>query len=389
MARHRFDIVQESGAAPAQSQTPSAPHIVFEHLAKTYAARDRRVAALEDVSFSVERGEIFGIIGRSGAGKSTLLRAINMLERPSGGSVRVGNVDVGALDEDGLVALRRRVGMIFQHFNLLSAKTVADNVGLPLRVAGLGRATIARRVDKLLDLVGLREQAKAYPAQLSGGQKQRVGIARALVHEPEILLCDEPTSALDPETTHSILGLLRDINRQLGLTVVLITHDMAVIREICHRVLVLDQGRVVEHGDVWRVFGAPHADATRALLRPLRQGLPADIAARMVSERGTGPADVILALRYTGNGTRNGTRGEARNMRLAGTGFAAAATPGVPLRTLAVLGPRARLLQGGVERITGHAQGELLVALPAEDYDEAALAAADHVEVIGYVPVHA
>jgi len=363
MARHRFDIVQEGSAALAQV----APHIVFENLAKTYTVRDRRVAALEDVSFSVERGEIFGIIGRSGAGKSTLLRAINMLERPSGGTVRVGDVDVGALDEDGLVALRRRVGMIFQHFNLLSAKTVADNVGLPLRVAGLGRATIARRVENLLDLVGLREQAQAYPAQLSGGQKQRVGIARALVHEPDILLCDEPTSALDPETTHSILGLLRDINRQLGLTVVLITHDMAVIREICHRVLVLDQGRVVEHGDVWRVFGAPHADATRALLRPLRQGLPPDIAARLVPDRGAGRADVILTLRYTG----------------------AAGTPGVPLRMLAVLGPRARLLQGGVERITGHAQGELLVALPAEDYDEAALAAADHVEVIGYVPVHA
>nr|WP_156414331.1 ATP-binding cassette domain-containing protein [Bordetella sp. N] len=371
-------MVQENSGAVAQR----TPHIIFEGLAKTYAARERRVAALQDVSFSIERGEIFGIIGRSGAGKSTLLRAINMLERPTGGTVRVGGVDVGGLDEDGLVALRRRIGMIFQHFNLLSAKTVADNVGLPLRVAGLGRATIARRVAHLLDLVGLGEQAQAYPAQLSGGQKQRVGIARALVHEPDILLCDEPTSALDPETTHSILGLLRDINRQLGLTVVLITHDMAVIRETCHRVLVLDQGRVVEHGDVWRVFGTPHADATRALLRPLRQGLPPDIAARLVPERGAGRADVILALRYTGSGS-TGLGSPAA------FGQGATTTPGVPLRTLAVLGPRARLLQGGVERITGHAQGELLVALPAEDYDEAALAAADHVEVIGYVPVHA
>lgn len=353
-------MVREGGGV-----AQGAPHIVFDGLAKTYASRGRRVAALEDVSFSIGRGEIFGIIGRSGAGKSTLLRAINMLERPSGGSVRIGGVDAGALDEDGLVALRRRVGMIFQHFNLLSAKTVAANVGLPLRVAGLGRDTIARRVDKLLDLVGLRDQAQAYPAQLSGGQKQRVGIARALVHEPEILLCDEPTSALDPETTQSILGLLRDINRQLGPTVVLITHDMAVIREICHRVLVLDQGRVVEHGDVWRVFGAPGADATRALLRPLRQGLPPDIARRLVPERTPGRGDVILALRYTGAGRLQG----------------------VPLGVLAVLGPRARLLQGGVERIAGHAQGELLVALPAEDYDEAALAVADHVEVIGYVPV--
>ena len=262
--------------APSPPPPDSAPaHIVFEHLGKTYAGAP--AAALDDVSFQVARGEIFGIIGRSGAGKSTLLRTVNMLERPSRGHVRIDGADIGRLDEDGLVALRRRVGMIFQHFNLLSAKTVFENVALPLRVAGVPRLDIAPRAMALLDLVGLAGKAQAYPAMLSGGQKQRVGIARALVHQPEILLCDEATSALDPETTEQILALLRDINQRFGLTVVLITHDMSVIRQACDRVLVLDHGRVVEQGAVRQVFLAPRADATLALLRPLRalhQALP-------------------------------------------------------------------------------------------------------------------
>ncbi|WP_407935804.1 methionine ABC transporter ATP-binding protein [Cupriavidus necator] len=248
------------------------PHIVFTQIGKTYAGA--ATPALADISFTIGRGERFGIIGRSGAGKSTLLRTINMLERPDTGEVRIDGADIGRLDENGLVALRRRIGMIFQHFNLLSAKTVFDNVALPLRVAGVPRQEITARVTALLDLVGLSAKAQAYPAMLSGGQKQRVGIARALVHRPEILLCDEATSALDPETTEQILALLRDINRQLGLTVVLITHDMAVIREACERVLVLDHGRVIEHGPVWQVFAEPKAEATIALLRPLRQRLP-------------------------------------------------------------------------------------------------------------------
>ena len=210
--------------------------------------------ALREVSFTVARGEIFGIIGRSGAGKSTLLRTINALELPDAGGIAIDGLQVGGLDEDGLVHLRRRVGMIFQHFNLLSAKTVRDNVGLPLRVAGVKPDVVRRRVDALLDLVGLSDKAEVYPAKLSGGQKQRVGIARALVHDPEILLCDEATSALDPESTQSILALLRDVSSEMDLTVVLITHDMAVIREICDRVLVLDHGQAVEQGEGWRVF---------------------------------------------------------------------------------------------------------------------------------------
>lgn len=243
-------------------------HITFDGLGKIYPGASS--AALQDIAFAVHRGESFGIIGRSGAGKSTLLRTINALELPSTGHVKVDGVDVASLDEAALVGLRRRIGMIFQHFNLLSAKTVFENVALPLRVAGVPKAQIAPRVNELLALVGLSGKADAYPAMLSGGQKQRVGIARALVHRPEILLCDEATSALDPETTDSILSLLRDVQREFGLTVVLITHDMGVIHQACDRVLVLDQGCIAELGPVDEVFENPLAEATRALLRPLQ-----------------------------------------------------------------------------------------------------------------------
>ena len=354
---------------PAADAAPDA-HIVFDGLQKRYQGPQGTVTALADISFSIGRGEVFGIIGRSGAGKSTLLRSINMLERPSAGHVRVDGVDVGSLDEDALVGLRRRIGMIFQHFNLLSAKTVAQNVALPLRVAGVKPAEARAKVDALLDLVGLRDKADTYPSKLSGGQKQRVGIARALVHDPEILLCDEATSALDPETTQSILALLRDINRKLGLTVVLITHDMAVIREVCHRVLVLDGGRNVEHGEVWRVFGNPQADATQALLRPLQHDLPADLAARLVPDLAGRPGVAVLRLRFTGQGRPQG----------------------VSLQALAALGPGATLLHGGLDRLRGHAQGSLLVSVPAAVLQEEAARAAlvaDQIKVVGYVAADA
>ncbi|EON15178.1 DL-methionine transporter subunit [Pandoraea sp. SD6-2] len=255
-------------------------HITFDGLGKIYA--EASSAALQDISFAVQRGESFGIIGRSGAGKSTLLRTINALELPSSGHVKVDGINVATLGEDALVGLRRRVGMIFQHFNLLSAKTVFENVALPLRVAGVPKAQIAPRVNELLSLVGLAGKAEAYPAMLSGGQKQRVGIARALVHRPEILLCDEATSALDPETTDAILTLLGDVQREFGLTVVLITHDMGVIHQACERVLVLDQGRIVELGTVDEVFANPQADATRALLRPLQHAWQGRLASPAV-----------------------------------------------------------------------------------------------------------
>jgi D-methionine transport system ATP-binding protein len=242
------------------------------------------IVALDRVSLEIERGEIFGIIGRSGAGKSTLIRTINALERIDTGRIVVDGRDLSLLDGAELNGVRRNIGMIFQHFNLLSTKTVFDNVELPLKLAGRPRRARKLAVYRLLDLVGLREKAHVYPAKLSGGQKQRVGIARALVAGPALLLSDEGTSALDPETTLSILRLLKDLNRTLGVTIVLITHEMSVIREICDRVAVLDHGRIVEQGSVWQVFAHPRTDLTRRLLRSVRPPLPEALQESMANE---------------------------------------------------------------------------------------------------------
>lgn len=241
--------------------------IELRAVSKTYPGGD--AAALSDVSLTVARGEVFGVIGQSGAGKSTLIRLLNALERPSSGQVLVDGTDLAALAPEELRATRRRIGMIFQNFGLLSSRTVRDNIALPLELAGTPRADRDARVAALLDRVGLTERADAYPAQLSGGQKQRVGIARALATGPDILLCDEATSALDPETTRSVLSLLRELNAELGLTIVLITHEMAVVRAVCDRVAVLDRGHLVETGQVDAVFSGAQHDATRRLLQQL------------------------------------------------------------------------------------------------------------------------
>ncbi len=356
-----------SAGAPGAEAFPAPARIGsvrFEGVSKTYASAAGEVRALEDISLEIAPGEIFGIIGRSGAGKSSLLRTINRLEETTAGRVLVDGVPVGALDAAGLVALRRRIGMIFQHFNLLSAKTVRENVALPLVVAGRPRAEIRTRVDKALDLVGLGGKGDVYPARLSGGQKQRVGIARALVSRPEILLCDEATSALDPETTLSILALLRDINRRLGLTIVLITHEMSVIREICDRVLVLETGRIAETGPVWRVFGRPGHPATRALLAPLTRGLPSELEERLVPRPRPGAAAVVEL-----------TCAGARTPDLAALAQAA--------------GGRIRLVQAGIEQIQGHAVGRLLARIEDAPEDVAArlaLATGGEAKVIGYDP---
>ena len=231
------------------------------------------LAAIEDISLEVRRGEILGIIGRSGAGKSTLIRCLNGLEKPDSGRIEIGGRDIVPLNERELRAVRGRIGMIFQHFNLIAQKSVASNVALPLKIAGWDRAQRKARVAELLDLVGLSAKAEAYPAQLSGGQKQRVGIARALAASPDLLLSDEATSALDPETTTSILALLKDINRKLGLTILLITHEMSVIRAVTDRVVVLDHGKIVEQGETERVFAAPQAELTQRLLAAAQLGL--------------------------------------------------------------------------------------------------------------------
>ncbi|GAA5784012.1 methionine import ATP-binding protein MetN 2 [Chitiniphilus shinanonensis] len=238
--------------------------IRFQNIHKSYLVAGKDVPALAGIDFEIAAGEVFGIIGHSGAGKSTLVRLINLLERPTQGQVLIDGRDITALPDAGLRDLRRGIGMIFQHFNLLSSKTVAENVAFPLKLAGLRDApAIKARVAALLARVGLTEHADKYPAQLSGGQKQRVGIARALATEPSILLCDEATSALDPQTTRSVLRLLAEINRELGLTIVIITHEMDVVRTVCDRVAVLDAGRVVELGPVAEVFLHPQHPTTR------------------------------------------------------------------------------------------------------------------------------
>ena len=242
--------------------------IELHQVHKAYQVNGRDIPALHPCDLHIGRGEVFGLIGHSGAGKSTLLRLLNRLEQPSGGRIVIDGEDVTALDSQGLRRFRQRLGMIFQHFNLLSSKTVAENVGMPLQLAGeLSRRAIAQCVDELLQRVGLAEQAHKYPAQLSGGQKQRVGIARALATAPKILLCDEATSALDPQTTGQVLQLLAELNRELGLTIVLITHEMDVIRRVCDRVAVMDAGRIVEQGAVAQVFLHPQHPTTQRFVQ--------------------------------------------------------------------------------------------------------------------------
>jgi len=235
-------------------------------LNKRYRTAHGPVDALCDIELTVDSGDIFGIIGLSGAGKSTLIRCLNRLEEPDGGSIVVAGRELVGLHRGELREARKKIGMIFQHFNLLDSRTVFGNVAFPLELAGCPKKEIAPRVDEILELVGLQDRKQAYPSQLSGGQKQRVGIARALANHPDFLLCDEATSALDPQTTASILELLADLNRKLGVTIVLITHEMQVIRQICNKVAVLDQGRVVESGSVQEVFNAPRSSTMRMFL---------------------------------------------------------------------------------------------------------------------------
>jgi len=256
--------------------------IELRDITQIYPGPNGPVTALHGVSLRIAAGEVFGIIGRSGAGKSSLVRVINLLNRPTHGQVRVDGRELTRLPEAELRAARREIGMVFQHFNLLSSRTVYDNAALPLELAGMDKAAIRERVTPLLELVGLAELAERYPAQISGGQKQRVGIARALASRPKVLLSDEATSALDPETTRSILDLLRRVNRELGVTVVLITHQMQVIKQIADRVAVIDAGRIVEMGPVLELFTRPREAITRSLIDEIvPQTLPAAVLARV------------------------------------------------------------------------------------------------------------
>ncbi len=242
--------------------------IELKNLTKTFATADGPVDALKHVNLTMRDGDIYGIIGMSGAGKSTLVRCINMLERPTEGEVLLDGRSLGSMDKKELREVRHRITMIFQGFNLLMQRTCLKNVILPLRLGGMKKSEAEKRGMELLTMVGLPDKANAYPAQLSGGQQQRVAIARALATNPQVLLCDEATSALDPKTTHAILELIRDINRKLGITVIVITHQMSVVQEICNRVAILEHGEVVEEGEVSEVFSNPQAEATRNLVYP-------------------------------------------------------------------------------------------------------------------------
>lgn len=313
--------------------------IHLKNLSKIYQSPHKTAYALNDVSLTIRKGEVFGIIGRSGAGKSTLIRMLNLLERPTSGQVIVHDHDIVGYSDEQLRAYRRRVGMVFQHFNLLQSRTVLDNVCFPLKLAGVGRAQRLDRARQVLELVGLSDQGAKYPRQLSGGQQQRVGIARALANQPELLLCDEATSALDPETTQSILRLLQDINEKLGLTIVLITHGMDVIRAVCDRVAVIDAGRVVESGDVLNVFLHPQHPVTQSLL----------------SESGD-QSDVWRATVAGGTGTvvRLSFRGDSISQPLLSRAARECAVD-------------FSILQGTVNRIKSTPYGQLVVRLEGDD----------------------
>lgn len=241
--------------------------ITLQNISKTFIDGGKEVQAVKGVNLTIHDGDIFGIIGFSGAGKSTLVRCINLLERPTSGTVTVDDKEITALSAKELRKARKKIGMIFQHFNLMPSRTIFGNVAYPLKGSGLSKQEIADKVHNLLDLVGISEKENAYPSQLSGGQKQRVAIARALANEPKILLCDEATSALDPQTTKSILKLLQKVNETLGITIVVITHEMDVVKEICNRVAVMDHGNVVEEGEVFSIFATPQNKVTRDFIK--------------------------------------------------------------------------------------------------------------------------
>ena len=277
--------------------------IKLENITKTYDGKSQ-VHALKGVNLTIEDGEIFGIIGKSGAGKSTLVRCINMLERPTSGNVIIDEKNLTNMTDAQLRAERKHIGMIFQHFNLLSSRTVFDNIAFPLELIGASKEAIQKKVADLLELVGLTDRQFNYPAQLSGGQKQRVGIARALASDPNILLCDEATSALDPQTTKSILELLKDINQRLGITIVIITHEMAVIKEICNRVAVIEGGVIKEAGRVVDVFTNPQSQTMKDFVKSvINMELPAGIAKMGITDQPAPGYDMLVRLRFKGAAT--------------------------------------------------------------------------------------
>ena len=273
-----------------------APIIDIVNLEKRYRSKNTDVFALQGINLAINKGDIFGVIGKSGAGKSTLVRCINMLERPTGGSIFFEGKDMCRLSESELRAARRSMGMIFQQFNLLMQRSCLKNICFPMELAGVKKADAEKRAKELLEMVGLPDKANAYPAQLSGGQKQRIAIARALATNPKVLLCDEATSALDPNTTHSILTLIKDINQKLGITVVVITHQMSVVEEICDSVAILDGGVVMEEGSVQEIFANPKTAAAKRLVAPNGGSAARDLSS-------FAPDDHVVRVTFNGSST--------------------------------------------------------------------------------------
>ena len=281
--------------------------IVLKNISKVFTPGRLAITAVDNVNLTVEQGQIYGIIGYSGAGKSTLIRLLNGLEKPTSGSVRITGHDISAARGESLRQARLKISMVFQHFNLLWSRTVSENIAFSMQIAGASKASIKTRVAELITLVGLSGRENAYPSQLSGGQKQRVGIARALANNPDVLLCDEATSALDPQTTDQILDLLLDINRRFKLTIVLITHEMHVVRKICDRVAVMENGKVVEEGDVLSVFTHPQQPITRQFVRQVSQYTEEDeFNPQLASELG----GLVIKLTFTGQRTHRPVVGE-------------------------------------------------------------------------------
>ncbi|MDD7678190.1 MAG: methionine ABC transporter ATP-binding protein [Anaerovibrio sp.] len=346
--------------------------IDLSHIEKIYDSPSGPVRAIKDISLHINRGEIYGIIGLSGAGKSTLVRCINLLERPTSGRVTVDGQDITAMSESQLRQERKSIGMIFQHFNLLSSATVYENVAFPLRLVNTPKEKIDKKVTELLELVGLADKASQYPSQLSGGQKQRVGIARALASEPKILLCDEATSALDPQTTKAILQLIRDINAKLKLTVVVITHEMQVIKDICDKVAVIDKGVIAEKGKVLDVFTNPQQPITKEFISVLLSNdLPVGFREREVHQEQFSGSILLIRITFIGE----------------------AANEPVISRLIKNFDLNVGILFGSLDDIKGVPFGRLIISLDGRQLEiQEALEYVQKqnlkVEVIGYVSRH-
>jgi len=343
--------------------------IRLEHISKNYITSQGTVTALQDIHLQVNAGEIYGIIGQSGAGKSTLIRCVNLLEKPSTGKVIVDNAELTALSPNALRAARRKIGMIFQHFNLLNSRTVYENIALPLELSGQNKQKIAATINPLLELTGLADKKNHFPVQLSGGQKQRVAIARALACKPKVLLSDEATSALDPETTNNILDLLKNIRDTLNLTILLITHEMAVIKACCDRVAILQHGIMIEENNVGQFFANPQtAIAKNFIVSSLKQTLPPVIAEQIIHQAQTNHHP-ILRLWF----------------------FGGAATQPIMAQLMNQFNLHINILQANVEYIKQHAMGIMILAINGDENKIAA--GIQHlqqlgvqVEVLGYVP---